>query len=483
MRISPVVAALVLLAGHAVSSHAGDGILNLTSLANYANQPIPIYINRSNTPANNPITDKGATLGRVLFYDKRLSLNNTISCASCHRQSHAFSDDATASTGVAGTTGRHAMRLVNARFANEVRFFWDERATSLENQTTQPIQNHIEMGFSGASGDLNFAALVNRLSAIDTYRALFTVVFGDATITEARVQLVLAQFVRSIQSFDSRFDTGRAQVGDDNPPFPNFTQVENAGKQLFLAPPPSGAGCAGCHAPPEFDIDPASRNNGVITQIGGGTDLTNTRAPSLRDLLGPGGQPNGGFMHDASFTTLARVIDHYNAIPGDNTNLDPRLRRPGGGTQNLNLSQPQKDSIVAFLATLTGTALYTDAKWSDPFDAQGQLSLIVLPADAITIENLGNGTARVACKAAPGLQYQLRSSPDLATWTTIATVTASASGVCEQIVTLGGTVYFRYAYQPASATPAIARVAASLPVVTAVPARSRVVTALAKRRR
>src|SRR5215204_4924055 len=149
-----------------LSATAGNGVLDLTALANYANQPVPAYITKSNTPANNAITDRGATLGRVLFYDKRLSKNNTIACGSCHQQSHAFGDSAAASTGVAGTTERHAMRLVNARFAAEVRFFWDERATSLENQTTQPIQNHVEMGFSGTSGDPGFGDLVVKLSVI-----------------------------------------------------------------------------------------------------------------------------------------------------------------------------------------------------------------------------------------------------------------------------------------------------------------------------
>jgi len=448
MKPSLLLGAVLIFSALGFSANAGDGIVDLTTLANYASQPIPAYITRSNTPGNNPITDRGATLGRVLFYDKRLSRDNTIACASCHQQAHAFGDTATASTGVAGTTGRHAMRLVNARFANEVRFFWDERATSLENQTTQPIQNHVEMGFSGTSGDPTFTALVTRLSAIADYRVLFAMTFGDAAITEARVQSALAQFVRSIQSFDSRFDAGRAVAGNDGAPFPNFTPQENSGKQRFLAPPPGGAGCAGCHRPPEFDIDPASRNNGVITAIGGGTDLTNTRAPSLRDLVGPGGQSNGGFMHDASFATLARVIDHYNLIPGDNANLDPRLRRPGGATQSLNLTQQQKDELVAFLRTLTGSAVYTDARWSDPFDAQGQLSLIVLPASSITIQNRGNGTALVSAIAAPGLSYLLQSSADLNTWTTLTTVTSNASGVCEKLVSVVSTAFFRYAFQP-----------------------------------
>ncbi len=442
---SRIVAALSILCGVNFTAMAGDGVVDLTTLANYAAQPLPAYITKNNTPGGNLITDKGATLGRVLFYDKRLSKNDTIACASCHQQAHAFGDTATASTGVAGTTGRHGMRLSNARFAQEVKFFWDERAASLEAQTTQPIQNHVEMGFSGADGDQGFAALVTKLTAIDEYRVLFAMTFGDAAITETRVQLALAQFVRSIQSFDSRFDVGRAQVANGNVNFPNFTPQENAGKQLFLNAPPGGAGCQGCHRAPEFDIDPASLNNGVITQIGGGTDLTNTRSPSLRDLIGPSGL-NGGLMHDGSFTSLAQVIDHYNLIPGNNANLDPRLRRPGGQVQNLGLTAQQKRDLVAFLGTLTGSAVYTDPKWSDPFNAAGELTLIVLPAEAVAIQNNGNGTATVACLAVPGFQYQLRSSTNLVDWTTVATVTPDANGVCSQDVSVSGTVFYRYAY-------------------------------------
>ena len=243
---------------------AQDGVLDLTTLQNYAGQTIPAYITRNNTPGNNAITNAGATLGRVLFYDKRLSRDNTISCASCHRQEHAFSDSATASVGVNGTTDRHGMRLINARFGNEAKFFWDERAASLEAQSTQPIRNHVEMGFSGADGDPAFVTLVTKLSAISEYRVLFAMTFGSATINETLIQRALAQFVRSIQSFDSRYDIGRATT-QDNQNFANFTAQENAGKQLFLTGPgQGGAGCAACHRPPEFDIDPNSRNNGVI---------------------------------------------------------------------------------------------------------------------------------------------------------------------------------------------------------------------------
>ena len=109
------------------------------------------YIDDDNS-GGNAITNSSVLLGRVLFYDKNLSVDNTISCASCHQQVNGFGDDARLSQGVDGMTGRHSMRLINARFGNERRFFWDERANSLEQQTTMPIQDHIEMGFSGQGG-------------------------------------------------------------------------------------------------------------------------------------------------------------------------------------------------------------------------------------------------------------------------------------------------------------------------------------------
>ncbi len=354
--------------------------IDLDNLFNYANQSKPIYITKDNTTNGNQIDDKIATLGRVLFYDKKLSANNTVSCSSCHKQEKAFGDDATQSIGLnGGLTGRHSMRLINSRFSNEIKFFWDERAATLEDQTTKPIQDHIEMGFSGADGDPDFNTLITKLSELDYYKDLFKFSFGDETITENRMQLALAQFVRSIQSFDSKYDIGRAQVNNSNDNFPNFTTQENLGKRLFRDPPNmNGAGCAGCHGGDEFDIDPNSRNNGIIGVIGNVTeiDLTNTRAPTLRDLVNPDGNLNGPLMHDGSLTTLLDVINHYNQIPNNtaNTNLDNRLT-PGGNPQNLNLTNDEKNALEVFLKTLTGVDVYTNEKWSNPFDENDNITL------------------------------------------------------------------------------------------------------------
>lgn len=442
MRIYHFALAVCGLALLPLMLRADEGILDLTALGNYAHQTIPAYITRDNTPANNAITDAAATLGRVLFHDKRLSRNDTVSCSSCHQQSLAFGALETASTGVAGMTGRHTTRLINDRFGTEVHFFWDERATSLESQATQPIQNQGEMGFSGTLGDPTFADLLTKLSAIPEYRVLFTKAFGSAAINETKMQQAIAQFVRSIQSFDSKYDIGRAQVNNDNQTFPNFTSSESNGKQLFLGT----AGCAACHRPPEFDIDPNSKNNGIIDSIAGGTDLTNTRSPSLRDSVGPGGQSNGPFMHNGVFTTLAQVINHYDAVPNNpaNTNLDPRLRGPGG---NLNLSPTQKNDLVAFMTTLTGSAVYTDARWSNPFSPANNLSLVVLPASSMRIQNIG-GTVTVTSKATAGLQYQLEFSSEFQYWTPMVTLTADSNGNLSRVVVMNGPVFYRFTFTP-----------------------------------
>lgn len=352
--------------------------IDLNNLANYAAQPKPAYIVKDNT-GNNPITNAKATLGRVLFYDKKLSIDNTISCASCHKQAFAFSDTALISAGVAGgLTDRHSMRLVNERFGVETKFFWDERAASLESQTTQPIADHKEMGFSGQTGRANIAALLTKLQGTDYYNELFKFVYGDITVTEPRLQECLAQFVRSIQSFDAKYDVGRAQVNNDRQNFLNFTAQENVGKDLFLAPPVfdgnssrigGGLGCNACHNAPEFDIDPNTRNNGVIAlAVGAGQDINVTRAPTLRDLVNNRGELNTRLMHTGGIRDLATAVSHYGGFINDNRNLDQRLKPNGVNVQRLNLQPAEIAAVVAFLKTLAGTNVYTDKKWATPFN-------------------------------------------------------------------------------------------------------------------
>jgi cytochrome c peroxidase len=365
--------------------------INLDNLENYANQPVPDYIGAPRDNGN-PVTDAGATLGRVLFYDVSLSIDNTVSCSSCHQQTRAFSDNQVVSQGVfGGVTVRHSMRLINLRFGNgpvgsdpgadAIAMFWDERASSAEDQATQPIRDHDEHGFSGLDGRPNFDALVAKLEGIPYYEELFRLTFLSPEITEEKIQLALAQFVRSIQSFDSKYDAGRAQIENELDDFPNFSPDENAGKRIFATPfAQGGANCFFCHSPPDFVIAGPEEGRGHNGVVGVANDLSSfdytvIRAPALRDIVGPDGQLNGPLMHNASKTSLRQVIDHYDFIPvppGEPERTDflmtiDTLLAVHGTPQDFSLTDTEKNQLESFLRTLTGSAVYTDMKWSSPF--------------------------------------------------------------------------------------------------------------------
>lgn len=341
--------------------------IDISSLPNYSNINYPVHYDagvlaNDNTPANNAITDEGATLGRVLFYDTQLSINATKSCASCHIQSLGFVDSDQFSVGFnGGLTGAHSMRTVNARFYEGNSMFWDKRAASVEEQSTMPIQDAVEMGFDVSNGGID--SLINRMYTLPYYPELFELVFGDTTITEARMQLAMAQFVRSMVSIDSKFDDGYATAYNAGAPgngigtdFTNFTAQENTGKQLFLAPPPNGAGCAGCHNPPTFSLDPNSRSNGLDA---GETVIF--KSPSLKSVA-----VTGPYMHGGTHATLDDVVEHYNSEIQIGPALDARLMQ-AGQPQQLNLTQGQKNALAAFLHTLTDSDLASDPKFTDPF--------------------------------------------------------------------------------------------------------------------
>lgn len=342
---------------------AVSAVLNIdfTAVANYAAPTLPAYYDASvadNTPANNPVTDKTATLGRVLFYDKNLSFNNTISCASCHQQANGFGDNNRFSVGFSGTafTTAHAMRLGNLRYYAPGSAFWDKRAASIEIQASQPIQNAIEMGFDSSHGGI--AALLSKTQGISYYPALFTFAFGDSAITELRIQQALAQFERAIIASNSRWDQGYSLTY--NPALPNkglgtaiasFSAAENRGRALFMGGPANGgAGCAACHVPPAFALNANSRSNGLDAG-----ETTVFKSPSLKNVaLG------SAFMHDGRFSTLDQVVEHYSSGIKAGPALDNRLPPPG-----LNLTTTDKADLVAFLKTLSDTS--SDSRFSNPF--------------------------------------------------------------------------------------------------------------------
>ena len=344
--------------------------LNFAALANYAAPVLPAYYDATvsvldNTPANNAISDKVATLGRVLFYDKGLSINNTISCSSCHQQANGFDDTERFSTGFSGVafTTAHAMRLGNVRYYQPGSMFWDKRAASVEAQASQPIQHPIEMGFTAAAGGI--PALITKLNASAYYPDLFSFAFGDATITEARIQQALAQFERAMISSSSRWDTAYAQVFNANAnnrglgtTLPGFTTQEDRGRQLFIAGPNNGgAGCAACHQPPTFALAANSKSNGLDAG-----ETVVFKAPSLKNV-----GLSKAFMHDGRFATLEEVVEHYNSGVKLGPALDTNRLAPNGVPLRLNLSADDKAALVAFMKTLTDTSLTTDAKFSDPF--------------------------------------------------------------------------------------------------------------------
>ncbi|HEV2692189.1 MAG TPA: cytochrome c peroxidase [Verrucomicrobiae bacterium] len=333
---------------------------NYSALTLPASFSQPAILAQDNMPSTNVTTDAGATLGRILFYDKRLSTNQTISCASCHQQANGFSDPRQFSVGYNGSLGsRNAMGLSNARWYQRKHFFWDERAATLEDQVLLPIQNPVEMG-------MTIEALTNRLAIEPFYTNLFATTFGSLGVTSDRVSKALAQFVRSIVSTRSRYDTGESNN------FTSFTTQENLGRQIFNGSV-GNATCAACHGTDNFTPGPALNNNGLefpyVDQgvgaiTGVSTDNGKFKVPSLRNigLTAP-------YMHDGRFTNLAQVVEFYNSGVVFNPNLSPPLRAPGGNSAlRLNLTTDQKAALVAFLNTLTDTNLVADVRFSDPFN-------------------------------------------------------------------------------------------------------------------
>lgn len=350
-----------------------------------------------NTPLENSTTNEGAALGRVLFYDKKLSSNQTLSCASCHQQELGFSDPHIKSKGFEdGFTRRRSMALGNAAFYKPGKFFWDERAATLEAQVLQPIQDPVEMG-------MTLSELVAVVSAQSYYPPLFQSAFGDPVVTSERISRALAQFVRSLVSSDSRYDRARARVSSPLNAFPvtdstagandSFTAEENLGKELFMRRTVNGntrpLTCIDCHVSEAF-VSPwrqGPRVGATSTTVNNGLSLPNSidrgvrettgdiadsekfKMPSLRNIA-----IRPPYMHDGSLGTLEEVVEHYSSGIQPHPNLQqPLLRVISEDPQvleaiQLNFSTVEKAAIVAFLKTLTDDTLLTHEKFSDPFD-------------------------------------------------------------------------------------------------------------------
>jgi cytochrome c peroxidase len=263
-------------------------------------------------------------LGRVLFYDRQLSRNDTVACASCHRQKAAFADASPLSVGFkGGRTGRNAMSLVNLRFTNlegeQPGFFWDERAATLEAQALVPIQDQAEMG-------MELKALEVKLQKLPYYPPLFEAAFGSREATSEQIAKAIAQFLRSLVSLDSKFDRAAAKAtkaGDSfTGDFPDFTPQENLGKSLFMEGAHGTAefACAMCHVPPTFSMA-AAANNGLDREYKD-PGLGRLR-PKSKDPFAPSNDGKfkasslrnialtAPYMHDGRFKTLEAVVDHY----------------------------------------------------------------------------------------------------------------------------------------------------------------------------
>lgn len=312
---------------------------------------------------DNPLSLAGVKLGRMLFYETKLSKDGSQSCASCHRQEHAFSDTTKFSIGVEGLPGkRQAMAIFNMAW-NKNEFFWDGRAHLLRDQSLLPIQDPLEMNET-------LDNVIAKLSADSMYSNQFIRAFGNSEITSHKISLALEQFMVSIVSANSKYDKYLLGLVE-------LTKEEELGKELFFGeynpsfPETSGADCAHCHSGKNFEND-KYMNNGLdvdadfvdfgrslATNID--KDKAKFKVPSLRNIA-----VTKPYMHDGRFNTLEQVIEHYNTGLKNSSTIDPALIYPlnNGGLQ---LSPDDIKHLVAFLHTLTDQDLLTNNAYSNPF--------------------------------------------------------------------------------------------------------------------
>jgi cytochrome c peroxidase len=336
-----------------VTAHIETGEYRLVYPSNFGN--------RINIPADNPTTKQGVYLGRMLFYEKKLSANNTLSCGSCHQQDKAFTDGKAVSTGFDQVpTVRSSMSLANLLWAR--RFFWDGRAGSLEEQAVIPMTSLHEMGQPMQTS-------VEKISHSVTYQALFRLVYGDGEITGNRICKAISQFERTLISCSSRYDKYLKNAYQPG-------RQELNGMQLFEnAPNPEkgirGANCAHCHGGAKTynelfhnnGLDSIPKDAGIETLTGMAADRGRFKVPTLRNIA-----LTGPYMHDGRFKTLDEVVDHYSDHIKESEALSAFLRGEtnDAGGKTLHLRRQEKNDIIAFLNMLTDSTFVNDPRFSDP---------------------------------------------------------------------------------------------------------------------
>ncbi len=315
-----------------------------------------------NIADDNPLTMQGVKLGRMLFYEKMLSKDGSMACASCHLQEFAFSDTAQFSIGVEGKPGgRQAMAVFNMAW-NENEFFWDGRAHLVRDQSLGPIQDPLEMNET-------LENVIAKLSANQLYKDQFIRAFGSEEVTSEKMSLAMEQFMNSIVSYQSIYDD---YLKDSTA----FNESQKRGEKLFFGeyneffPDESGADCAHCHSGANFENDRYANNgldsDGNFTDNGREEvtkkvrDKGKFKVTSLRNIA-----ITPPYMHDGRFATLEEVVEHYNNGLKTSSTLDPALEQTRG--TGLRLSDQDKTDLVNFLKTLTDEDLTTNPAYMSPF--------------------------------------------------------------------------------------------------------------------
>lgn len=318
---------------------------------------IPSHFPNMPVPTDNPMTVEGVKLGRYLFYEKRLSGNNTQSCGTCHAPANAFSDPNQFSTGIDGTLGnRNSMALINLGW--QTSFFWDGRAKTLEEQVLMPVTNPIEMHETWPNA-------VAKLKQDVKYRNLFYEAFGTVDFDSTHVAKALAQFLRTMISGKSKFDViykyanGMTLTAEEQQIWATVTNEELAGYDLFKSL--NGADCFHCHNGPLMQVQKFSNNglDAVFTDLGRaaitGNSLDNGKfkVPTLRNIA-----LSAPYMHDGRFATLDDVIEHYSTGVHQSATIDPLMEYAAQGGVQLN--EEQRQLLKAFLLTLTDAHFVTN---------------------------------------------------------------------------------------------------------------------------